>query len=383
MRPIAALARVPLRFPEAIVASPGQFSMQHRLPGEDPTVGPNPRGRSTARPLRAAEQQDAGAVAGGDCRRAVDQAGGDGGPSGGVSRESRASPHAEPATAHSPRRSPGGVGGGMGRRGRRPGSCPRGGVAQFANLDKDPMERRAVGLAAGRAAGVPTGHLTSGRVAQFTNRDKDPTERCAVGLAAERAGGVATRHLPPGRVAPCANLDKDPMDHRVEGLAEGRDPGIASQGHLPSGEWRNSLISTKTLWNAARWAWRQDGRPGRRPRTCPRGDWRNSEISTKTLWNTARWRLAAGRSGGDAGREPGPERVVQFGSLGHDPCNSLPPGYDQVVAWVGLAGRTEGRGASQELTAPFRCQYSLPLPPLWPVLFRMQSPCGAGRKRLT
>jgi hypothetical protein len=229
MRPIAALARVPLRFPEAIVASPGQFSMQHRVPGEDPTVGPNPRGRSTARPLRAAEQQDAGAAEGGDCRRAVDQAGGDGGAPGGVSRKSRISPRAEPATGHSPRWSPGGVGGGMGCRGRRPGSCPRGGVAQFANLDKDLKERRAVGLAAGRAAGAPTGHLASGRAAQFANRDKDPTERYAVGLAAERADGVSTRHLPPGRAAQFANLDKDPMEHRAVGLAAGRDAGGASQ----------------------------------------------------------------------------------------------------------------------------------------------------------
>jgi hypothetical protein len=238
MRPIAALAPVPLRFPEAVVASPGQGSMQHLLRGCDLTLGPDARGRSTTRllaPRRATEHPGAGAVAGRDCRRAADQAGSDGGALGGVSRESRTSPHAEPATVHASRWSPGWVGGGAGRRGPRPGTCPRGGVAQFANRDKDPMERRAEGSAAGRAARAPARYPSPGRVARFANLDKDPTERWAVGLSAERAGGVPTSHLPSGPLAQFVNLDKDPMERRVVGMAAGRAGG-GPTGHLPSGQ---------------------------------------------------------------------------------------------------------------------------------------------------
>jgi hypothetical protein len=188
MRPIAALAPAPRGFSDTVVASPGQGPVQHLLRGDDLTVGPGARGRFAAWPRRtpcgqAATQQGADAVEGGNCRRAADQAGGDGGAPVGVNREARTSPHAEPATGHLTRRSPGGVGGGTGRLGRRPGACPRRGVAQFANLDKDPMERRAVALAAGRDPWTPAGVLSPG-------------------------------------------------------------------------EWRNSRISTKTLWNAARWRWR-------------------------------------------------------------------------------------------------------------------------------
>jgi hypothetical protein len=239
MRSIAALAPAPLRFPEAAVVSPRRGPMQHLLPGDDLTVGPRARGRFAARSRRqAAEQQGAGAVEGGDCRRAPHrkQTGRQGFHHGGakktakellrfaprlngrlrevpkipaspwsrclrdgilacslqcatpdvgcrdcrpmeasgatndvlpavrpshkgsifradgVSRESRTSPHAEPAAGHSSRWSPGGVGGATGRRGRRPGTFPRGGVGQFANFDKDPVERCTVGFAAGRGA---------------------------------------------------------------------------------------------------------------------------------------------------------------------------------------------------------------------------------------
>jgi hypothetical protein len=285
MRPIAAPAPVPLRFPEAVVASPGQGSMQHLLRGCDLTLGPDARGRSTTRllaPLRATEHPGAGAVAGRDCRRAADQAGSDGGALGGVSRESRTSPHAEPATAHASRWSPGWVGGGAGRRGPRPGTCPRGGVAQFANRDKDLKERRAVdlaaeraaedagqapapgdewrvsristktlwtagavGSAAGRAARAPARYPSPGRVARFANLDKDPTERCVVGLAAGRAGGAPTRHLPSGRLAQFVNLDKDPMERWTVGLAAEQAGGVPT-GTGPPGEWRNSQISTQT-----------------------------------------------------------------------------------------------------------------------------------------
>ena len=281
--------------------------MQHLLRGDDLTVGPGARGRFAAWPRwppcgQAATQQGADAVEGGNCRRAADQAGGDGGAPVGVNREARTRPHAEPATGHLTRRSPGGVGGGTGR---RPGACPRRGVAQFANLDKDPMERRAVALAAGRdpgdagrgpvprrvaqfanldkdpmerravrsAAGRDPRDASRGpvprRVAQFANLDKDPMERRAVRSAAGRDAGDASQRPCPGRVAQFANLDKDPMEHRAVGLAAGRDPGDASQRPGP-GERRNSRISTKTLRNPARSAWRQGRTPGCQSVTCTR-----------------------------------------------------------------------------------------------------------------
>ncbi len=62
MRPIAAPAT--LRFPDAVVAAPGQGPMQHLLPGCDLTVVPDAPGRFTARPRRplrghAAEREGA------------------------------------------------------------------------------------------------------------------------------------------------------------------------------------------------------------------------------------------------------------------------------------------------------------------------------------
>src|SRR5208283_2265994 len=71
---------------------------------------------------------------------------------GGAVRESRTRPHTP---------SRGGVGGGTGSRGCGWGLGP-GRAARFANLERDPIHRRAVGLAAGPEAGGVAGALAPG-----------------------------------------------------------------------------------------------------------------------------------------------------------------------------------------------------------------------------
>jgi hypothetical protein len=93
------------------------------------------------------------------------------------------------------------------------------------NLDKNPMEHRAAGLAKGRAAGGAGQAPGPVRQAQFVNLDKDPIDRRAVGLAASQDAGAPTTELSPVRGAQFMNLDKDPMDRRAVGLAAGL-PGV-------------------------------------------------------------------------------------------------------------------------------------------------------------
>jgi hypothetical protein len=62
------------------------------------------------------------------------------------------------------------------------------------------------------------------------------------------------------------------------GLAAGRSAGGATRDP-PPGEWRNSKISTKTLWSPARWARRQAGLL-----RCPGGvQWRSPGLPSLTL----------------------------------------------------------------------------------------------------
>jgi hypothetical protein len=138
-----------------------------------------------------------------------------------------------------------------GSQGPVPGRAP-----QFANLDKDPMECRAVGLAAGRCARGGSQGPVPGRAAQFANLDNDPMERHAVGFAAGRCTRGGSQGPVPRRAAQFANLDKDPMERRAVGLAAGRHTKGGSQCPVPS-ERRNSRISTTTLWSAMRSAWRR------------------------------------------------------------------------------------------------------------------------------
>jgi hypothetical protein len=159
--------------------------MQHRLPGYDLTVGPDARGPHAARRLRGWRRSSRALVpwkpeivgARVIKRRVMMRHHGVS-----VARGQATVPSLPPGTR--PRRSLGKVGGGTGRPGTRARDASRGGMAQFVNLDKDPMERCAVSLAKGRAA-TGAGHApVPVRVAQFANLDKVPMDRRAVGLCA-------------------------------------------------------------------------------------------------------------------------------------------------------------------------------------------------------
>ena len=61
--------------------------------------------------------------------------------------------------------------------GRQPGTYAPGGISQFANFDKDPMEQRAVGFGAGRGAGSAGHAPVPGQLVRFTDFGQDPMER--------------------------------------------------------------------------------------------------------------------------------------------------------------------------------------------------------------
>jgi hypothetical protein len=143
------------------------------------------------------------------------------------------------------------------------------------------MERRAVGLAAGRRTRGGSQCPVPRRAAQFANLDKDPMERRAVGLAASRCARGGSRGPVPRRAAQFANLDKDPMERHAVGLAAGRDAGAPTLDCHRCG-WRNWLISTRTLWGTARWAWPEDGPQGMPVRDLDPGERRISKISART-----------------------------------------------------------------------------------------------------
>jgi hypothetical protein len=238
-------------------------------------------------------------------------------PGEGAIRESRQRPYGA---------SCGRLGGRPMHQGWQPGPVP-GRAAQFANLDNDPMERHAVGFAAGRGARGGSRGPVPRRAAQFANLDKDPMERRAVGLAAGRDAGAPTWELSPVRVAQLVQLDNDPMEPCAVGLAASRDPGDAKHGcpHPASGAIRESRqgpygtphsgLGQRTgargcrsgTWTRARGAIRESRQ---RPGGTPRG--RLGRTGPQGCQPGAR------PPGAPTGRPTG--RVAQFANLGSDLC---------------------------------------------------------------
>jgi hypothetical protein len=168
--------------------------------------------------------------------------------------------------------------------------CPRR-VVQFANLDKDPMERHAVGSAAGRRTRGGSQGPVPRRAAQFANLDKDPMERRAVGLAAGRDAGAPTWELSPTRVVQFVNLDNDPMEHCAVGFGGKPGPRGSKHGcpHPASGAFRKSR---------------------QRPYGTPHGG----------LGRTGPQRCQPGAGPPGAPPRPAAGRVAQFANLGEDLC---------------------------------------------------------------
>jgi hypothetical protein len=343
MRPIATLASAPLRFPDAVVASPRQRSMQYRLPGYDVTFGPEVRGRLMARLRRppqgqSAEHQGADAAGGGDCRRAAGRAGDDDGASEGIITgrpddcplaNFQISTKTLWSAVRAACRQPGTP------KGRARGPSPVRAV-QFVNLDKDPMERRTVGLAAGRCASGGSAGPVPGRAVQFVNLDKDPMERRAVGLAAGRCASGGSPGPDPGREAQFANFDKDPMERRAVGLAAGRCASGGSPGPVPgrAAQFANldkdpmerravGLAASRRTRAAililahlvATSSWPDLFRPSVAAPCC--GDGRNkSGHDVERPYRPTKTRIAGARNGSPG---PVPRRAAQFANLDKDP----------------------------------------------------------------
>ena len=209
--------------------------------------------------MRAGGAAGTNTVEGGDHLHATDHAGGDSGAAGTQAAKREQPPNVGPATRHSsgliarcgwwrtasrrcrpgtcpaPRpsgaicESPmgpratarGGLGGGTGSSGDRRGPFP-GGAAQFEILDKDPMDRRAVCLAAGRRV-------------RGASRDVSPTERRCSRFSTKTLRNAAPwgcrrgRGAAPGDVlrqsGAIANFDKDPTERRAVGWWLDRRPG--------------------------------------------------------------------------------------------------------------------------------------------------------------
>jgi hypothetical protein len=134
----------------------------------------------------------------------------------GAIRESRQRPYETPR---------GGIGGEAGPRGCRPaiGPCANGAIRESRQR---PYETPRGGI--GRVGPDPAdADQRSGLVwtGQFANLDKDPMKRRAVGLAEGLALADADQRSGLVWTGQCANLDKDPMNRRAVGLVEG--PALA------------------------------------------------------------------------------------------------------------------------------------------------------------
>src|SRR5208283_3907840 len=129
------------------------------------------------------------------------------------------------------------------------------------------MERRAVGLAVREGTEVPTGHLFPGEWHKSRVVDINPLERRVVGLAVRGDTEVPTGS-PRGQMAQIASRGDQPHGTTRGGSGDGRRRRRADRGLLrANGTNRESRRST--LWNVARWVWRQHGTPQCRPGPAP------------------------------------------------------------------------------------------------------------------
>jgi hypothetical protein len=403
MRSIAAVAPAPLRFPEAVVASPGRGPMQHLLPGDDLTVGPRARGRFAARSRRqAAEQQGAGAVEGGDCRRALHR-----------KQTGRQGFHHEGTenTEKELLRFARWLNGRLREAPKIPASpwspCLRGGIlacslqcatpgdgcrdcrpmeASGATNDVLPAVRPSHEGSIFRAAGISRESRTSshaepaaghssrwspGGVGGATGRrgrqpGTFPSRRSGAirefrqrpyGTTCGGLGGrTGLRGCLAGTSPPASGAIRESRQRPYETLRGGLGGRTGRQGCRPG----TSPPASGGLGG-------RTGRRGRRPGSCPRSEERNSGTSdttpatvchpATTTWSRG-WGLAAGPGAGDAGQ--GPARAAS-GAIRESRTRPLQQSAIRLRSGgraVGLGGRTERRGRRPGTCCP------LPLPVL-------------------
>jgi hypothetical protein len=282
--------------------------------------------RGTEDAGEAAEQPGVGAVEAGDCRRAGDQAGGDGEASRSVSR-SRTGHRAEPAAENSTRRSRGEVGGVTGHPGPRARDVSRGGMSQFVNLDKDPMDRRAES-ARGAVPGQMAGSSVPGHDGEGGGNGRRETG-CNSRISTKTLWTVVRR----ARAAPFG------------GRWPGRGPAMKVRAEVAAVAKRGAIRQSRQrpYGPACDGVGGGSGSPGWQSGTCPRAasaTWRAATGPHATAHGGSGWGRAVWLSAGS-----GVRRMAQFANLDKDPTGRRAVGLARGAA---PTGSCQGVGAGRE-----------------------------------